>query len=587
MGCKDDSSWLGAGTAAKDECVTWSDLIALRKKYNEVYDELKKYNIELKLPATGRNKYGDSAHNEEIEPLATINGFISIKMDMSGSFDETRFIITGGDINNRIPANSNYNYNHDDYGDWIVYIKSDCYGCGGWKLDESGAHYPRYMCCGGDASTCGDMDSTDWKSQDYVGRSVDGGICNFGRTWASNYMDVVDSCISACPKKMCVCDSWPDCGVEVSECCNINLKYTWSNHFDFLGPVGTHYGDPNCPASAARCPQNHEKRGIKWIGSHEPSSNYGGYVTQVIKAQHLNDIWDAIKPAFGGGNRTGGDWNYCKGNNKKWKEDNNVDLENLRLRECKKCCFPGGGEPICACQVNDLMYVLGQMLTMTCTCHAQISASSWKGKTMFKIVHPDTPSLEDCPCDEICCKKMAGGPYPDTDSVSMSNRVTSGCSSVGPPCGHWTNTPSCSGVTTDKYIQSTKEWPDCFMDFKPQALVSGVVDNWGSIGGALSSNQNTNDCVLGSLAATYVVPETFAGSTGKFKMKVKATSVNASHGGPHGWQSATAVFSFKKPITDPCVNFTSIAEEPCDGGGGGYTSMNFFPIGPGNAMAFV
>ena len=585
MACKDDSSWPNAGTATKDECVTWNELITLRKKYNEVYDELKKYKIELKL-GSGRAKYGDSSHNEEIEALATVNGFMSIKIDTSGNFEETRFIITGGTINDRIPSNGSYDYNHSDFGDWIVYIKSDCYGCGGWKLEEGGAHYPRYMCCGGDTSTCGDMDSTDWKSQDYVGRSVDSGICNFGREWATDYMDVMDACISGCPKKMCVCDEWPDCGVNVSECCNIQLRYTWSNHFDALGPVGSGYGDAGCNVTSALCPQNHEKRGLKWIGSHEPSSSYTGYVTQVITAEHINDMWTAIEPAFGGGNRTGADWNYCSDTAKKWKKNNNIDLSHLQLRDCKKCCKPAASEAICACQVNDLMHVLTKMLDMTCTCDPTVSKQEFKGQTMFKIVHPDTPSIEDCPCFVLCCKKMAGGPYDDTESVSLNNRSTtySSCKGIGSPCGN--GTASCAGQTVDKYIESTKEWPDCWKDFKPRAEVSGTVDNWGSIGGANSTNQNSDSCVLGSLAKTYVAVETFAGSANKFKMKVKATSVNAAHGGPHGWQ-ATAVFGFELPITDPCTNFTSLSDVPCDGGSPPYTSMNFFPIGPGNAMAFV
>ena len=152
---------------------------------------------------------------------------------------------------------------------------------------------------------------------------------------------------------------------------------------------------------------------------------------------------------------------------------------------------------------------------------------------------------------------------------------------------------ACSGATQTEYIESTKEWPDCFKDFEPRARVSGAADNWGDIAGAQSTNQNTDSCILGYLSPTYVDVETFAGSANKFKMKVKATSVNAAHGGPHGWQ-ATAQFGFKLPIPDPCINFTSLADEPCGGGDGGgppppppYTSMNFFPIGPGNTMAFV
>ena len=590
MACQNDSGWPGAAVSA-GSCVSWADLIQLRKKYNQVRDECAKYGINLFL-GSGRPKYGDAPYKEEIEPLATIDGFISIKLTPGANpaFSETRFITTGGSINSRIPApNDNYTYNHSDFGPWIVYLKSDCYGCGGWQLEEGGDHYPRYRCCSG--NSCADMDPASWRSQNYPGRSVDNNICNLGRKWASNYMDVINACIgNATPKTVCICDTNPPCDSSGEECCNINQQWHYSNYFDMLGPSGSAYGDPGCSASAQLCPQNHEKRGIKWIRSHDQ----GGYVTQVITANHINDMWNAIAPAFGGGNRTGADWNYCKGNTDVWKKDNNIDLDRFRYRDCNRCCYPGGGEFICACQVNDISYVLGKMLANTCTCDSKTSEASWKGKTMWKIAVGGTPSVEDCPCFEMCCIKSGSGQVASNYQY-LDNMVISGCEEASSPCG--SGSADCAGATQTKDIESSIEFPDCFKKYKPTASVSGMVDNYGTVGTLQSSNQNSNSCVLGYFSGSTPV-NTFAGSTGMFKMKVTATSHNATHGGPHGMQ-ISVTFGFEDPVPG-CENFTSLPpltdcpNNPgsCGGGGGGppppnYTGMNFFPIGPGNAMAFV
>ena len=158
MACKDDSSWPGSGSpATKDECVRWSELLVLRNAYNRARDECAKYGIDLFL-GSGRPKYGGPPYKEEIEALAGVNGFFSIKVKPSRDVDtaENRFIITGGSILSRIPApNSNYTYNHTDFGNWIVYLEDKCYGCGGWKLEEGGDYYPRYKVCGLNSSSAG------------------------------------------------------------------------------------------------------------------------------------------------------------------------------------------------------------------------------------------------------------------------------------------------------------------------------------------------------------------------------------------------------------------------------------------------
>jgi len=412
MACKADSSWgySDCRVAKVNDCIIWMDLVAIRKKYNEVRDKFHNdYKIDLKLP-DGRDKYGDNNHGEEIEQLATINGFISIKLTAgtSPSFSETRFIISSGSINQRLPTpSSGYTYD-TTYGDWIVYLKSECYGCGGWKFDETGDHYARYRCCGG---SCGDIDPTDWKSQDYVGKTVESGICNFGRDWGSNYMDVINSCIGlSYPKLNCICDitPLPPCENTQLECCQVDVKWYYSNDSDG-------YGDPNCYPIPGTCSYK-EARGIKWIGSHEPSSGYTGYVTQVIKAQHLNDIKTAIAPAFGGANRAG-KWNYCKDSNKSWNYNSTVDYDNYRTRAfliCKKCNEPAAGDPICACQMNDLIQVLCDMLKDNCKCHdyggtAPKRSTEWANKTMWPVVSTapgGSPTLDQCDCYKPTCEDL-------------------------------------------------------------------------------------------------------------------------------------------------------------------------------------
>lgn len=593
MGCKDDSGWPGAGTASAGDCVTWNELITLRKAYNKARDECAKYGIELTL-GSGRPKYGDAPYKEEIEPLATVEGFISIKLTPGASpgFSETRFITTGGSINSRIPApNANYTYNHSDFGPWIVYIKSDCYGCGGWKLEEGGDHYPRYRCC--PQSSCADMDPNDWRSQNYPGRSVDNDICNLGRKWATQYMDVINGCIGrATPKLHCICDTTPPCDSFGEECCNIDQRWHYSNNYDMLGPSGSAYGDPNCWVNPQDCKINDEKRGIKWIRSHDQS----GYVTQVITANHINDMWTAIAPAFGGGNRTGKDWNYCKGNTDVWKQDNNVDLDRFRYRDCNRCCYPVTGQFICACQVNDLNYVLGKMLSNTCTCDSKESTAAWKGKTMWKIAVSPTPSVEDCPCFEPCCLKTGSGDKTSDYVYFDDTGPSQHCRCGGACCG---GKSECGGASVTNTEESTLEWPDCFMKYKPRAYISANVDNFGSFGD-LYGGTGGDECQVPYVHG-YSSVQTFPGSTGHFKMKISHTATNSPHGGPYGWQGQV-IFQFEDPLPT-CGNFKSLPaltdcpDNPggCGGGGGtpppppppNYTGMNFFPIGPGNAMAFV
>jgi len=463
------SGWDGSNIVWKQECVYWYHLIQLRELYNQVWDECNKYGMELKLP-TGRNKYGEPGHREEIEQLATIEGFFSIKMTGGASpqFDQTRFIITDGTINDRIPApNPDYEYAANDYGPWIVYLKSECYGCGGWELDRSGDHYPRYRCCYG--NSCGDMDPLYWKSQNYVGRTTEGGICNFGREWGEDYMDMVDHCIGlSIPKTQCVCDSWPPCDEERNECCQVDLAWHYSNFFDTLGPSGVSYGNPDCNANAEDCPQNYEKRGVKWIGSHEPLSGYKGYVTQVIKAKHLKDIWDAIKPALTGKHRMGQDWYYCQDrNDKKWGKDDSVDWETFRYRfeKCQKCDAPPvASRSICACEMNDLAYVLNKMLNNTCTCVG--ISEEFSGQNIWRIVAKDTPSIDECSCPpclfdvwsfSVYHSVFGYGGFECKNSEVSDNRYltyTIDCSAgfKGGQCGGGT-TPSSINIVTeiDKY----------------------------------------------------------------------------------------------------------------------------------------
>jgi len=210
---------------------------------------------------------------------------------------------------------------------------------------------------------------------------------------------------------------------------------------------------------------------------------------------------------------------------------------------------------------------------------------------MWKISVSGTPSVEDCPCFDSCCAK-SGSAQPTGDSAYLDNMIFSGCEKVSPPCGG-SNQADCGGAVQTKDVESIYEFPDCWKKYKPIADVSGIFDNYGSVGALQSSDQGTNSCALGRINGQTAV-QTSAGSTGKFKMKVTVTSNNSAHGGPHGAR-VSIFFHFEDPIP-VCDSFTSLPpltdcpNNPgsCPGGGGGnYTGMNFFPIGPGNAMAFV
>ena len=619
--CKDDSSWPGASPAQEDNCVKWSELITLRKKYNSARDECAKYGINLTL-GSGRPKYGDAPYKEEIEATAGVNGFFSIKVTPSKTVDtgENRFIVMGGSLLNRIPApNANYTYDHSDFGPWIVYIQDACYGCGGWKLEEGGDYYPRYKVCGPNSSSAGsptagsydygDIETSDKRSQNFMGRTVDHEICNFAKHWAEpdHYQPMIDHCFAlAHPLDTCICGIPAGqlgqlnaaCALSKEECCGQYQYKHYTNHQD-SGYSGM------CPQlwDSVFCSAHYESRQVKWISSHR----YSGYVTQVIKAKHINDMWTAIKPAFGGGNRTGADWTYCKSSGQygdgkwKWKREDpnnadtftadNIDLVRFQLRDCNRCCRPPDPDKICACHINDLSYVLGKMIGNTCVCDAKTSEASWKGKTMWKIVVGGTPSIEECPCFEACCSTPGSGqPLSDYEYLDNRSETYGTCPNAARPCAVG-DTGDCAGATQTKDVESTYEFPDCFMKYKPRASVHGTFDNFGSVGSLQSDNQGTDDCALGYISGHTPV-QTFAGSTGKFKMKVTVTSNNATHGGPHGAQVGIT-FGFEDQIPSCSYNFKSLPNpSDCGGGGGGggppnYTGMNFFPVGPGNAMAFV
>ena len=185
MACTDDSLWDGGGFVSAGNCVTWDSLIGLRTSYNSVYDLLS-----IEGRQTG-HKYGDAPLKEEIEGLATIQGFFSVKLDQSQTVQEIYFKITGGDILTRLASiGTNYTYKGSPYGDWIVYLKDPCFGCTGFKLDASNNPYARSVRCNN--TEVANIDDPTWRGQCIwkrsgscpVGALADGAsICNLNEDW--------------------------------------------------------------------------------------------------------------------------------------------------------------------------------------------------------------------------------------------------------------------------------------------------------------------------------------------------------------------------------------------------------------------
>lgn len=143
----------------------------------------------------------------------------------------------------------------------------------------------------------------------------------------------------------------------------------------------------------------------------------------------------------------------------------------------------------------------------------------------------DCKKSED-PC--TCCD------FSDTQSYSEVHGYGE-CPDVGQPCGS-AESGSCADRRIGPKELISKEFPTkCLKSKKPKAAVSISADNFGYIMGESGKVgcPNSNDCQTCSQSGTL---KPFVVTTGeKSRMKVKAWSQNAPHGGPYSLY-ATANF---------------------------------------------
>jgi len=109
------------------------------------------------------------------------------------------------------------------------------------------------------------------------------------------------------------------------------------------------------------------------------------------------------------------------------------------------------------------------------------------------------------------------------------------CPNVGEPCPSGDGTESCANENVSGFLFSDI-WDFIPLGKTPKAKIyaGASFDNWGNIGSAVSDNQGTNDCVLGTTYSDVIDTAILDGN----KMKIAFSATNAQHGGPYGIISA-------------------------------------------------
>lgn len=108
------------------------------------------------------------------------------------------------------------------------------------------------------------------------------------------------------------------------------------------------------------------------------------------------------------------------------------------------------------------------------------------------------------------------------------------CPNVGFPCGGSEN-PSCSSANVSGFLFSD-EWSFIPQNKTPKAKIyaGAQFDNFGNIGSAVSNDQGSNNCVLGTISSDVIDTAILDGN----KTKIAFSVTNAQHGGPYGLFSA-------------------------------------------------
>ena len=132
-----------------------------------------------------------------------------------------------------------------------------------------------------------------------------------------------------------------------------------------------------------------------------------------------------------------------------------------------------------------------------------------------------------------CCGPMIIS-YSYEDDPSLGKGFDE-CPLVAPPCGG-DDVGSCSGATVSGFVFSD-EWRSIPLGKTPKAKIyaGALFDNFGNIGSAVSDNQGSDDCVLGTIYSDVIDTAIIDGN----KTKIAFSVTNAVHGGPYGLYAAT------------------------------------------------
>ncbi len=449
MACKNDAEWEGS-FVYKDNCVKWEDLTSLREDFNTLWDLLKK---EEKQDG---DKYGyigeDNRVKEQLEPLATIEGFFSLRFDNWGEVDQIYFIITAGTILDRIYALSqSYSYDHipqgTNFGPWIVWLKDQCHACTVFRFQNADIKYNRSIIC--NYNYIDNIDNPAWRGQciySFNGCNYPAEVlgdwqqyCHINWDWRepqyyqSKLINVAKKLFNEGP----VCVRWDEpCTVTRRWCCGLYAVGHYTEDCNFNGPC------EEIPGNVCRR--------LKWVSLGVTSSNPGeekhgyypynsgvstwdsffccpnqitggqisGHVTQKISAIHLTDIWDRTNKMVGGKSLRKCFYNQCKyyqNNEKKYRwlhkesvpmyaSGSTADIMD-RKESCQNCDKAAVGQSICACNFNDINAMLDEYNSATCSCQNE-GENKGKSLTNFGDISSCNCCKTKCCCDCKCVEDL-------------------------------------------------------------------------------------------------------------------------------------------------------------------------------------
>jgi hypothetical protein len=388
-----------------------------------------------------------------------------------------------------------------NFGPWIVYLNDPCYGCTGFRFQNADIPYRRTISCNcmnnGDGCFPNlDIDPSGWKAQCIWTRS--GGCnspatpisdwqqyCHFNFDWRSapfyqtKFGDVAKRLFA---KEICAPVGKP-CTVSRNYCCDEYALAHYTEEF---------MDHASCPqnetAIAAGRPFNewpYRKRRLKWVSLGVTLTNpqdeqqpfdddtffccnnsitggvFKGWVTQKISAIHLTDIWDRVNDKLGGQPLRTCSLDQCQYHwqdapGKRWVYEEKIpmyisgstpDIMDRRTSQdydtasdCNNCDKTAVGQPICACNFNDINSMLDEYMTHWAYCYE----GKYKEQSLLAI-----GPLENCiEClGHCCCDCQCGWGYTKEECEDLK------CEKHGPK---WLGPYKKGESYQDKYTGQTK-----------------------------------------------------------------------------------------------------------------------------------